>query len=341
MLALSMNGDTIYYMTKAPKLPKLPQLLDRKLYKSGQTRGADDDEIYQNRVGRNGTVLIPLQFWNNDAIEKAKSGFFEAGYIVLIKPADYFSKDNPVQHLNSLGLKLGKNALVFYETRQEWALYNPTSINWQPANSRTHPLGGEYIARIPATTSLNDGNKINLGYTSTKLKGAGIRQYEYADSAMVRKCRLQLEAEYWLCKDAIAAAIEFGMHKDDAQKRCSLVMALAEKAGLLDFDRLRISRIISASNVTVCPLCLEELSAYGFYNRLAQAEGRSVPDLTVTELNLFHIEELRYGAYNHRIYNLGWGHHHCNVVVKDAGILPTLQWMALVLDRNRKNGTDL
>lgn len=28
------------------KIPKLPQLLDRKIYKSGQTRGADDDEIY-------------------------------------------------------------------------------------------------------------------------------------------------------------------------------------------------------------------------------------------------------------------------------------------------------
>jgi hypothetical protein len=34
------------------RLPKLPQLLDRKIYKTGQTRGADDDEIYQNRVSR-------------------------------------------------------------------------------------------------------------------------------------------------------------------------------------------------------------------------------------------------------------------------------------------------
>ena len=49
------------------RIPKLPQLLDRKIYKSGQTRGADDDEIYQNRVGRTSTVLIPYHFWEGIA----------------------------------------------------------------------------------------------------------------------------------------------------------------------------------------------------------------------------------------------------------------------------------
>ena len=49
---------------------------------------------------------------------------------------------------------------------------------------------------------------------------------------------------------------------------------------------------------------------------------------------MFHIQELRTGEFNHRPYNLGWGHHHCNVVVKDAGIQPTLDWMREVLKRN-------
>ena len=64
---------------------------------------------------------------------------------------------------------------------------------------------------------------------------------------------------------------------------------------------------------------------------MQQAEGRDVPDLTVTELSLFDIRELRTGEFNHRPYNLGWGHHHCNVVVKDSGIFETLQWMREVL----------
>jgi hypothetical protein len=85
-------------------------------------------------------------------------------------------------------------------------------------------------------------------------------------------------------------------------------------------------------------LCLKPLSANGFFDKVIQAEGREVPDLTVTELNLFHIKELRVGQYNHRPYNLGWGHHHCNVVTKDAGIMETLTWMAEVVDYNEKSG---
>jgi hypothetical protein len=83
---------------------------------------------------------------------------------------------------------------------------------------------------------------------------------------------------------------------------------------------------------------LQELSSQGFFDRLEQAQGREVLDLTVTKLNLFHIEELKPGGFNHRPYNLGWGHHHCNVVVKDAGIMQTLHWMSETLKRNIDDG---
>ena len=55
----------------AKKLPKLPELLERKISKTGQTRGADDDVIFQNRVSRNNTVLIPCLLYTSDAAEKA------------------------------------------------------------------------------------------------------------------------------------------------------------------------------------------------------------------------------------------------------------------------------
>ena len=51
-------------MSKKVKTPRIPALLDRKIYKTGQTRGADDDVIYQNRVGRNSTVLIPYAYFD-------------------------------------------------------------------------------------------------------------------------------------------------------------------------------------------------------------------------------------------------------------------------------------
>ena len=179
--------------------PKLPQLLKRKIYKTGQTRGADDDEIFQNRVSRSSTVLITLPVWKEHFGRRAAEQICKKGYIVLISPTDYFGH---LQHGNDLadqGLRLGENTLVFYETRAQWSANNPDTLGWQPAESRRNPLGGQYVARIPATTATEEGAKIIRGFNTTTTKGAGIRVYEYADERETKRCRNQLEALFWLC----------------------------------------------------------------------------------------------------------------------------------------------
>jgi len=128
------------------------------------------------------------------------------------------------------------------------------------------------------------------------------------------------------------------MSAEEAAERKAAVLEKCESDRLLDLEQLRQARIVNKSGRTICPLCLEELSSQGFFSRMEQAEGRAVLDLTITQLNLFHIAELRMGVFNHRPYNLGWGHHHCNVVVKDAGIFETLQWMQEILQRNAAEG---
>lgn len=320
--------------------PRLPQLLERKLSKTGQTRGADDDVIFQNRVSRCNTVLIPFHQWQKNSDLREMSEQFECGYIVLISPTDYFSQANPTDYFNGFDLSLGRNALVFYETRSDWEKYPPKKFGWTYANNRTAPLGGQYVARVPANTS-NDrdrSQKVNLGYATQSPKGAGIRLYEYASKETIKKCRLQLEAIFWLCIDSIECMKKNGMTPEDAEFRKKTTLEESKNQGLLDFDKLRSNRIINAQNHTICPLCLRELSGEEFLSRLAQPEGREVPDLTVTQVNLFHIEELKYGAYNHRPYNLGWGCHFCNVVVKDSGIYPTLDWMQGVINKNKEAG---
>jgi hypothetical protein len=310
-------------------LPRLPQLLKSKIYKTGQTRGADDDVIYQNRVGRNSTVVIPYPCWG-----VCRNVEYENSCIVMLSPTDYFADQNITQTLAAQGLTLGENALVFYETRAQWLAHNPEASHWTPAVARQNPLGGQYVARIPATTADNTPRIIH-GFSSTANKGAGIRVYEYASTNVLVETRIQLEACFWLCRDAEAVATRHGMTQAGAAERKAAILGGGEQQGLVDRQRLRQARIINRDDRTICPLCLDELSAEGFFNRLVQAEGRVVPDLTVTQLNLFHIEELRYGVLNHRPYNLGWGHHHCNVVVKDAGIQQTIEWMETVLNRNR------
>lgn len=320
------------------RLTKLPQLLKRKIYKTGQTRGADDDEIYQNRVSRSSTVLIPYRCWELCAKPQDGSEKYENGFIVLLSPSEYFGRTEVTAELAAKGLVLGRNALVFYEARAAWEAHNPDALKWKPATNRIGLLGGRYVARIPATTATANGARIIRGFDLTTNKGAGIRVYEYASSIVTAKCRLQLEALFWLCADADAVVVFNCMTAENAATRKAFILAQCEEMELLDKAKLTKARMLNARGNTICPLCLEELSGQGFLNRMAQAEGREVSDLTVTQLNLFHIAELRYGVLNHRPYNLGWGHHHCNVVVKDAGIFETLEWMRGIINRNIQEG---
>ena len=135
-------------------LPKLPQLLDRKIYKTGQTRGADDDEIYQNRVSRASTALIPYSVWKRHFTPTEWAQTFANGYIVLISPIDYFGRLFNSTELADNGLVLGHSALVFYETRSQWIENNPEALGWEPAESRISPLGGS----ICRTHFCHDGN---------------------------------------------------------------------------------------------------------------------------------------------------------------------------------------
>jgi hypothetical protein len=321
------------------RIPSLPQLLKSKIYKTGQTRGADDDVIFQNRVNRNSTVLIPYDFFDLTYQAPDNKGKFENGFIVLINPVDYFWKENFQIEMTSKGLKLGKNALLFYETRQQWNEYNPISKKLKPANSRTEPLGGSFVARVPSTTSSGD-EKISYGFNISKLKGAGIRVYEYASKEVMKDCQDQLEYLFWLCFDSEQVALEAGMTKEQIKERKSYVAEVCKTRKLSDHSLLNANRMIDKDENTVCPLCLEKLKGIGFLSRLIQAEGRNVPDLTVTEINLFHIRELRTGEFNHKPYNLGWGHHHCNVVCKDSGIIDTLKWMQTIVEKNIKEGIE-
>lgn len=322
-----------------PRIPSLPKLLDRKIYKTGQTRGADDDVIYQNRVSRNSTVLIPytqFEIWGKTPDNK---GIYENGIIVLIKPEDYFNNNNINDILASKGLKLGKNCLLFYETRDQWNNFNPEKKKLKFALSRKAPLKGVYVVRVPSTTAQGD-QKILRGYTTSGLKGAGIRVYEYASLDRIKQCRIQLELIFWNCIDAVEIAEQQGMNIENIKSRKTSILENANDLKLDDKALLRKYRIIDNDDNTICPLCLKKLSASGFFNRLEQAEGREVPDLTVTQINLFHIEELKLGKFNHKPYNLAWGHHHCNTVTKDSGIVETLKWMDEVVNTNREKGYD-
>lgn len=319
--------------------PALPPLVDRKIYKTGQTRGADDGEIYQNRVGRNSTVLIRHAHWEVCATPDDGSGAYENGFIVLVSPQWYFNEAGAQEKLARRGLAIRQNTLVFYQSRHDWITYSPQALGWTPATRRLGPdLGGEFVARIAGITA-RAGDKIRHGFTTTAGKGAGIRVYEYASSANLAATRLQLEALMWRCGDAVQILAATGMGAG-AEVRSKAILERAATAGMLQDDLLYQNRLVDDAGLTVCPLCLENLSASLFSARIAQAEGRETHDTTITEVSLFHVNELRVGTLQHKTYNLGWGHHHCNVVAKDAGIAPTIDWLRAIIERNDRLRAD-
>lgn len=331
-------------MTRAKRLPKLPNLVDRKLYKTGQTRGATIQEIYQNRVLRNSTVLIPWNFWDACKVPDDGTNEYENGFIVLVDPDWYFTTPNADSILQEEGVELGENAVLYFQRRGQWEAWHleedsplPNGKLANAPTSRLAPIGGTILARMHSTTSEGDKRR-HIGYNESSLRGAGIRVYEYASSVTIERTRLQLEAYFWLSTGALQAVIAEGMSSNDAETRKNAVLERSAQEGLLDYARLREMRILDSENVTICPLCLERIPAKLFFKRGEQAEGRETWDITVTEVSLFHIDELRVGKFQHKPYNLGWGHHFCNVVTKDAGIDGTLTWMQTVLDRNLNSG---
>ena len=184
-------------MAKLTYKSGLPQLIATKIYKTGQTRGASVDEIYQNRVGRNSTVLIPLSAWNSDW--NSENFRFESGYIVIARPDEYFSEQPPAPNiLIPSELILGQNLLIYYRTRTEWNKFNPQTFGWKYAQSRTPPLQGQYIARVADTTSNRD-SQIFDGFRERQQGGvgAGIRVYEYASSQTLEMTRYQLAYLVW------------------------------------------------------------------------------------------------------------------------------------------------
>lgn len=318
-------------------MEQLPALLKMKLDKTGQTRGASKNEIYQNRVGRNSTVLIPHSQYGNCADPDDGSGSYENGFIVLIDPTWYLTHAQADRKLAAEGLTIGENALIYFQRQEQWEAYRdhrrlPNGKQLEPARSRLSPLGGTYIARVTAATA--HGVTVIEGYAESGMRGAGIRVYEYASSTTVAAAKLQLEALVWLCADSIEVVVSAGMSAQGAETRKKFTLAAAAEQGLLDVDRLRLVRAINDANQTICPLCLELVSAAGFMKSSEQVEGRETWNIRITPINLFHIEELRPGDLLHRPYNLGWGHHHCNVVVGDKGIPGTLDWMKRVIENN-------
>ncbi|OXA78420.1 BstXI restriction endonuclease [Flavobacterium aquidurense] len=314
----------------AKRLPKLPPLLQSKIYKTGQTRSANDDVIYQNRANRNGTVLIPFESVHLFDTSVFTSNRFESGFIVVLSPEDYYSNPDALVMMKTKKLKLGVNAILLYETRAQWNEFNPYKNKLAIAEKRTSPIEGHFVARILSSTS-KDEEKIVLGFNTSSCKGAGIRVAEYASLLTIKSCHLQLEYLFWLCYNAKEVALDAGMTESEIEDRMAAINAACNNQKLSNTDRLYKTRIIDSAKNTICPLCLKKLSAEAFLLNFFESPEKSDSDKDISPINLFYINQLKTGEFNHSPYNLAWGHQNCNMICKETGVIETIKWMKEVV----------
>lgn len=315
----------------AKRLPKLPPLLQSKIYKTGQTRSSNDDVIFQNRANRNGTVLIPFESINLFDLSVLTSYKFESGFIVVMSPEDYYKNPEALATMKAKKLKLGVNTILLYETRAQWNEFNPYKNKLSVAEKRTSPIDGHFVARILSSTS-KDEEKIILGFNTSSCKGAGIRVAEYASLLTIKSCHLQLEYLFWLCYDSREVAIGAGMTESEIENRVAAITTACNNQKLANTDRLYKTRIINNASNTICPLCLKKLSAAAFLiNFFDPSEKSSDVDKEISQINLFYINQLKTGEFNHTPYNLAWGHQNCNMICKETGVIETIKWMKEVV----------
>jgi len=131
----------------------------------------------------------------------------------------------------------------------------------------------------------------------------GIRQDEYADQLEVRHIMAQLAYLLW---NSIGATTYLG------RETPTYLIDYLDFFGLRNPQLYLENGTMNSMGITTCPFCLRQLNVEEFTASQQQQVGRETAMSNSTELEMMHIIPLQMGEFNHRRYNLGWGHKKCN-----------------------------
>lgn len=178
-----------------------------------------------------------------------------------------------------------------------------------------------------------DGNN---NFSIPAQAGLGNYDYDYASADEIEHVRYQMAYLIYKVpgmKKELEEQTGFSSDKIDACE--NHVINYCKKNNLLNFQVLAsINAWDLHKNVPICPLCKSEITAKEFFTTIDQDEGREEEDNTQSSIELMHIEPLRAGEFNHRTYNLGWGHKHCNIIQGPSSISETLEKLKRILQNN-------
>jgi len=104
--------------------------------------------------------------------------------------------------------------------------------------------------------------------------------------------------------------------------------------GLFDTELLQEIGALNNQNELICPLCKNVIDFEEFFIEIEQQEGRQVMDNTQRSIVLMHVKALKPGDFNHKTYNLAWGHNWCNLIQGDKDIDETIEMLKEIIDNH-------
>jgi hypothetical protein len=106
--------------------------------------------------------------------------------------------------------------------------------------------------------------------------------------------------------------------------------------GLFDTELLQEIGALNNQNELICPLCKNVIDFEEFFIEIEQQEGRQVMDNTQRSIVLMHVKALKPGDFNHKTYNLAWGHNWCNLIQGDKDIDETIEMLKEIIDNHER-----
>lgn len=262
---------------------------------------------YQNHVLRSSRVIVPYE-----RLASVNLDDFVGGYIIRLLPEQYFSAPGEVRpEFQEPGApEVGPTAFVLYRSYASFETYPPLpgwSVrgllrNGTPVTKRSAGVvdTGHYVLRLP-TAGADKPER-------TDGPPQGIFAPEYADP----------ETNY-LCQCVLAWLIVHAHGSPYTTAQATHLKAILDVAGLADAGPYELRGALR-HGLAACPLCLriiryEQLHSLvnfeegsGLVNAAIQVEGAT----RSTEVNLFHLMPLVYGALQHSPRSVAWGHANCN-----------------------------
>ena len=339
--------------------------LKKKIEKTREARGGGG--IYKRRNNRSNRVIIHYNTYLK-ILKKDKKILdnYTRGYVVRIKPGQYFNENGTIKTNFHNSLKLGINAFLYFKTIKDWKKYKSYCSNLNEIvelHTRSNTIDnnkqwiGEYCTNItnsdPSIISLicttkkekeksdilqNQLRKLQKKYKKLPAQaGIGNFDIDFASEEEIKK------VEYQLCLMIFKIK---GIEKELKARNSSLtdlkikevknhIIDFCKKKKLDNFEKLVEIRALDETNYEpICPLCKEKLNAESFFLDAEQDEGREEEDNTSSAIVLMHIDALRPMEFNHHTYNLGWGHKDCNTIQGPKSISDTLDYLKEILRKN-------